>query len=779
MILDSAVLSKLEFSGVLDLFLKETRSEPGILALKNLDTASDIPSLEKRQARVREFDNFRDERGDMPWKEGMISLVPFLKNARQNAFMTGPELVHFKTLFILSQKIRNCFQNLKTKYPELWETVKKIRDFSEEIESLSSLNDDGTLLDSASPLLSRIRNDIFRTRNALRDRANRIMNDPRLSGMLRDRNVTIRNGRYIVTVKQENSSRFPGIIQDRSGSGNSVFMEPNDMIELNHRLAMLLSEEKEEEYRLLSLMTQKILSRSSAVIDTEKSLGLIDMLYAVTSVMRQWNWNLPLLSTKTGFSLKQVIHPLLNVKPVPLDIRCGDDFRILVITGPNTGGKTVALKTAALSVILSWYGLPLPAEESSRVGYFSGLFIDIGDEQSVEQNLSTFSSHIKNLVNMLRSADRNSLLFLDELGAGTDPQEGAALGIAILDSIRNIGCCALATTHHNPIKSFAISEKDIETASMEFDEITLAPTYRMLIGIPGKSNALHIAERLGMPFSIIDRARQALSTRETSIEDIISELEDKKQTLDRVREELEIQKDRNRLMSDRIDKDRKNMELEQERLIEESREIARQIITDAEEKAKDLLNDLHGAALSRGHRAMAEHKKKKNKTPSLNRENSSGINSSPSGEISPGDHVKVVGSRVKGEVTEIIGKKALVQSGPLKIEVPVKSLTVAEKQPHDKEKSEKSINISKPQSVPSSLMIRGMTVTEAVPLVEQYLDRAMRAGHSSVCVIHGRGEGILRREVHRICQNLSYVISYRLGDVSEGGYGVTIVTFRK
>ena len=780
MILDREVSNKLEIRKVLEKFIEEARSQPGVDFLNDLGTSDDIFLLKKRQKRIREFMHFRDVYNDMPWKYDLRSIIPLIQSAHKDAFLSGQELVHFKDLFSIAQKIRNRFFKLSENYPAIWEISRKIKDFSNEVESLSSLNDDGTLLDSASAELSFIRRRLFSTKKRLRETANGILGEPRLSAFLRDRSLMIRNGRYVLAVRQEMSGRFPGIIQDRSGSGNTVFMEPNSMIESNNNLALLFSEEREEEAKILREMTGTVLSRKTAIIEAEKAVGHLDMLYAITSVISEKKWNLPDLSTKSIFHLKRVIHPLLNVEPVPLDISCGDRFRILVITGPNTGGKTVALKTAALSVILGWLGLPVPAAEGTIIGNFSHVSIDVGDEQSVEQNLSTFSSHIANLVRMLNYADKSSLLFLDELGSGTDPQEGAALGIAILDALKEIDCCALATTHHNTIKSYAITESRIETASMEFNEETLAPTYRMMIGVPGKSNALHIAAKLGIPPKIIERARAALSSREVSYEEIVNELQSKKARIDKATLEIEQEKRHNKQIYQQLEQERRSMENEKRAILQESKEKAARVVSDAEEEARHLLRQLKGIERSEGHRIIAHQKKKKKPVREIEKNGS--IKESDSEKTKPrletGSYVKVSGSDVKGQVLKIKGKKAIVQSGQIKVEVPVSKLALSSAQISSETKGSKSgVNVSRPPRVQNSIMIRGMTISEAVPLVERYLDQAFRAGYSSVCIIHGRGEGILRREVHKICSDLSYVDSYRLGDGTEGGYGVTIVKF--
>ncbi|MFR5881131.1 MAG: endonuclease MutS2 [Cloacibacillus evryensis] len=317
--------------------------------------------------------------------------------------------------------------------------------------------------------------------------------------MLQERVLTLRNGRYAFLVRQDALSQFPGSVIDRSGSGSSVYMEPRSLMSLNNEYSKLYGEEMLEETRIFREFTAKLINRKNGIVDTENVLGTIDLFYALSEMTRVYKWRVPDLSPRAQFSFVRARHPLLGDKSVPIEIKCGGDFRILVITGPNTGGKTVALKTAGVCVYLGWLGFPIPAGEGSILGDIGELFTDIGDEQSIEQSLSTFSAHITHVTEILNKVTPRSLVMLDELGAGTDPEEGAALGIALLDWLREQGALVLATTHHNPIKRFALTTQDIETASVEFDGATLSPTYRILIGIPGRSNALLIAGKLGMP----------------------------------------------------------------------------------------------------------------------------------------------------------------------------------------------------------------------------------------------------------------------------------------
>ncbi|MBN1332154.1 MAG: Smr/MutS family protein, partial [Synergistales bacterium] len=526
-------------------------------------------------------------------------------------------------------------------------------------------------------------------------------------------------------------------------------------------------------------------TRRGALLEAESAVAAFDFLLAVSELLDDKAWNLPVISERSEFKLEKAWHPLLKVGPVPLDISCGRKFRILVITGPNTGGKTVALKTVALCIILAWFGLPVPAAEASEVGRFSSIFFDIGDEQSIEQNLSTFSGHIITTIDMLHHAEKDSLLLIDEMGSGTDPQEGAALGIAILDVLREKGIMTIATTHHNPIKRFALSSPGIETASMEFDELSLQPTFRLIMGAPGKSNALIIAERLGMPLEVIERARKAMEDEGAFTSRIIDELHDK---------QLEVQKvaENNILVRRQLDEkeellslERQLLENERSDILRSAREEAKDIIKDARTRSLALIKKLEGAALSAAHRKLAEEKalfqNLSEETISMNKKTRKSSGSPKQQEqLLEGMIVQIDNGKNRGTVLSVEGEKATVQVGQIRMEIPRDRLKIV-RTAREKEidRPANTIRIERPVNIPPSLMIRGMTVEESIPLLERYLDQAMRAGYDSVLIIHGRGQGVLRKEVHSICNRLPYVSEFRLGNAGEGGHGVTVVTFKK
>lgn len=781
MYVSKTAYKSLEIEKIMLQFASRARSELGVFMLSRQEPFSDKDQVFKRQALIEGYRRYLSIHGNLPWSSDVASVDGLIEGASETGMMSGEELLRVRVLLHLAGRIRDSVGEVRDDFPALWTLARRVRDFSEDLERLSVLDEKGELYDGASPRLRDLRERIDELRRRIRRDCNGIINGSS-SHMLQERVLSMRNGRSVLLVRQEFVGRFPGILVDRSSSGNSAYMEPNCVVSLNNRMVELRQDERDEERRILRALTTGIMSRKGAVLEAQDVLGTMDMIYAVSDLMDRERWTFPEMTGGTRFRLFQVRHPMLGSSAVPIDVHCGGAFRVLVITGPNTGGKTVALKTVGVSVFLAWCGLPIPAVEGSQVGEVSSLFSDIGDEQSIEQSLSTFSAHLKNVVDILEDSDDRSLILLDELGAGTDPQEGAALGVALLKIFKRRGPLVLATTHHNPIKKFATTTDGVETASVDFDLSTLTPTYRLIMGIPGQSNALAIAERLGMHREVLGEAEKVLKSGEASIETMIGELQKKTLHLDSqaaslAKERLEIEE-----LKKAIEKDRRDLERIKRRTIMKADREAERVLEEAESQAREMLRGLDEAAKSAADRELNKHKKgvKKSKERSQVRQavfEAKEIKEQGSREIEVGDVVQVSGSGPAGEVLSIKGKRAVVLVGGLKIETDIKKLTLSDKKIRP-EVSGPSISVSRPVGVPSSIMVRGMTVDEAMPLVADYLDRAVLAGYGEVTVIHGRGEGILRRKVHELCRRLAYVANFRLGENGEGGYGVTVVSFR-
>lgn len=782
---ESSSYSSLEIKKIIPLISKYCRSEIGEQSASSAVPAQNPEELRSRHELFLSIEEYRERKGELPWKNGLVPVTPMLAEADETGLLTGEELLKIRHLIKLSMKMKEVLGSEKDKYPVFSLITRDIRDFTDELERLSVIDDDGRLYDSASEKLKNLREKMKELRDTIRRKGHALINDPSISGMLQERVMTIRNGRYTFLVRPDALSIFPGSVVDRSVSGNSVYMEPSSMIRLNNEFTSCRNSEIYEEQRILRELTSKILKKTKGILDAEKIIGNIDLFYALSEKMRLDRWTMPELSSKPFFSFKKARHPLLFDKAVPIDIGCGDKYRILVITGPNTGGKTVALKTAGVCAILGWMGFPIPAAEGSVLGIISELFADIGDEQSIEQSLSTFSAHVKHVTEILERVGSGSLVLLDELGAGTDPEEGAALGIAILDWLREKKALVLATTHHNPIKRFALATPSIETASVEFDIATLSPTYKILTGIPGRSNALLIAGKLGMPREVIKRAEQAISGKEISMEDLIAELHGKRSKLER--ESIEVENSLKKLERLKMDYEERVREIEEKRdaLIAKADKKALSIVKNAEESARALIKNLESAEAESAARRELEKKRShfhKIEKSVSEREEKKMIQQSVAAKketLKEGDSVRIIGTKGVASVLEIRGKKVLVQAGAAQVEVPLTKLSLVPEKEVPRAAPPFQVKVARPVGVPSEIMVRGMTIDEAIPMVEQYLDQAYRAGYDSVAVIHGRGEGILRREVQELCKRIPYVLDHKLGGPHDGGYGVTIVRFRK
>ena len=782
---ESSSYGSLEIKKILSLISKHCRSEIGEEILFAAPPARDLEELRTKHALFSAIEAYRETKGELPWQNDLVSMTPLLAEADETGLLTGEELLKVRLALLLAARLKEALNEEKEKYPLFSLITKDIRDFSEETEKLSVIDDDGRLYDSASEKLRKTRERIKELREAIRRKGHALINTSEISGMLQERVMTVRNGRHTFLVRPDAISIFPGSIVDRSVSGNSVYMEPNSLTRLNNEFTSSRNSEIYEEQKIYRELTAAILKRTKGILDAERVIGTLDLFYALSEIIRLKKWSMPEISSRSLFNFKKARHPLLFENVVPIDIKCGEGFRILVITGPNTGGKTVALKTAGVCAILGWMGFPIPAAEGSVLGHIGELFADIGDEQSIEQSLSTFSAHVKHVTEILKNVGPDSLVLLDELGAGTDPEEGAALGIALLDWLKDKKALVLATTHHNPIKRYALAAESIETASVEFDIATLSPTYKILIGIPGRSNALLIAEKLGMPSEVIRRAEHAISGKEISMEDLIAELHGKRSKLEKESAEVESSLKKLERLKKEYEEKVKEIEEKRDALIESADKKAVRIVKNAEESARALIKNLETAEVESAARRELEKKRshfRKIERSAVKREEKKVTAQSVVAKkesLKEGDVVRIIGTKGTAVVMEVRGKKALIQAGAAHVEVPLSNLSLVPQKEIPEPAPSVRIKVSRPVGVPSEIMIRGMTVDEAIPMVEQYLDQAYRAGYDSVTVIHGRGEGILRKEVRELCKRIPYVTEYDLGGPGEGGYGVTIVRFRK
>ena len=784
MLLEKNVSEILELKKNLLPFRENLRGELGELILDSLQPAEDFEKLKTRENLLNEWLDYTDKNGEFNFNASVEAVSPMFESAKKSGILSGEELLKVRLLLNSARNIRENLAEISEEYKNIDALRRGIRDFSPMLESLNVIDDYGRLNDNASPKLFDIRSEIENLKKTARRISQKLFEDSDITNMLQERSLSWREGRFLLLVRQEYINRFPGLAVERSASGNSVYMEPKALSHVNNNLIIKTRDEHDEERIILLSLTRNILSRENAIINAEKIIGTFDLLCACDFLIRNKKWVIPELTQNNFFRLVGARHPMLKEKAVPIDASCGEKFKTLVITGSNTGGKTVTLKTAGVLISMAWLGLPLPARDGTVIGTFDTIFADIGDEQSIEQNLSTFSSHLKKIIYILKNSTSSSLILLDELGAGTDPHEGAALGVAILQTLKNTGCVTLATTHHNPIKQYALTTDGVETASMEFDIEKLEPTYHLLMGIPGRSSALLIAKRYGMPENVLKLAQGSLDSRELTAEDIMSELNERKAALDNAEREFKVTmkeaEDLKRAYQSRV----AEIDYQRDKIMEAADRKAEKFISRAEETSKDIIRSMEEAARDAARKGYTV-KQRELKTlrgvidKRYRKRTEREIENSPKPfEPAPGVTAMVAGSGIVGIINEIKNDRAYMTAGPMTIDVPVSQLIATDKKAKVATPPVDTSQLLKAESVPPSIMVRGMLVSEAMPLVENYLDRAYRSNHSVVTVIHGRGEGILRREVHALCSRLPYVKSYRLGGEGEGGFGVTIVTFK-
>lgn len=649
--------------------------------------------------------------------------------------------------------------------------------------------------DDASANLRSIR----RQKNIAADRIhtelNKILNSPSTRTYLQDYVITTRQGRFCLPVKAEYKSLMPGMVHDQSSTGSTVFIEPAAVVKLNNDIRELELKEQAEIEVILADLSAKAAEYTDSLLSDYEILTNLDCIFAKALLSRHFNCSRPVMNNKGIVNIKKGRHPLIEPHTVvPIDIYLGTDFNLLIITGPNTGGKTVSLKTVGLLTLMAQAGLNIPALEHSDIAVFDNIFADIGDEQSIEQSLSTFSSHMTNTVDILKKADSNSLILFDEIGAGTDPTEGAALAIAILDSLHRRNITTMATTHYSEIKMYALTTDGVENACCEFDVQSLRPTYRLLIGVPGKSNAFAISKKLGLSDNIINDASRRLDSEDIKFEDLVTDLEQSRVTIEREREELNEYKAQIAQLKSELTKKTERLDERTDNIIRKANEEAARILKDAKEYADKTINAMnkHGMTVKELEKHRSAIREKMNKRQEkLKIEPANNISEHKAHDISEfkvGMHVKVLTMNVIGTVSQIHKNKnkVTVLVGSLSTKMDIKNLAILKGYKDPAETSSKpkgaggsgKIKMSKSSSVSSEINLLGYTVDEAIAVLDKYLDDAYIARIPQVRIVHGKGTGALRSGITSYLHGVPYIKEFRLGQIGEGAEGVTIVTFK-
>ena len=793
--MNTKVLTTLEYTKIIDLLTEKADSEPGKKLCRDLVPSTDLSAIRTAQRETKDalvrlfrigstsFGSNRDlgfsirslEIGSSLSMSELLKLASFLDNVsriktygkKEREYLPNDSLdVYFEGLTPMTQlanEINRCI-------------------LSEE-----------EMADDASPRLKSIRRSKLSTNEKIHSQLTSMVNGAYRT-FLQDAVITMRDNRYCIPVKAEYKSQVSGMVHDQSSTGSTFFIEPAAVVNLNNQLKELDLKEQEEIEVILGDLSSQAAVHTSELAADQKIMTTLDFIFAKAKLAMEQNATEPIFNTEHYIQIRKGRHPLLDKKKaVPIDVRLGKDFDLLVITGPNTGGKTVSLKTVGLFTLMGQAGLHIPALDRSELSIFSEVYADIGDEQSIEQSLSTFSSHMTRVVHILQHADADSLCLFDELGAGTDPTEGAALAIAILNYLHDRGIRTMATTHYSELKIYALSTNFVENACCEFDVETLRPTYRLLIGIPGKSNAFAISSKLGLSDDIIHAAKEQISKEDESFEDVIADLEQSRVTIEKEQQEIAEYKERIRTLQEQLQKKNEKIDQAKDKILRDANEKARAILQEAKAVADETVRDFNKAGASADIKELE--KKRQKVRDKINEKNGKlalgNTQKKPADQktvdpkkLKKGDSVKIISMNLKGIVNTLPDARGnlFVQCGIMRMQtnvndlVPVKEETITA--PALQRTNTGKLKMSKSFSVSSEINLLGCTVDEAIAKLDKYLDDAYLAHLPSVRVVHGKGTGALRNAVQSHLKRLKYVKEYRLGEYGEGDAGVTIVTFK-
>ena len=786
--MEGKILETLELNKIIEEVQEYAATELGNEIIGDLSPSTDYHYIKKGLTEVTAGRMMLEEYGSPPFG-GVRDIRAIIKKVEKGIVLSSRELIDVKTTIGGFKSLYNYFNeiitNLDPDSPGNQRTVvteqglKLIVLPKLEKELDRCLDEYGDVKNKASKRLASLRREMDSIGNRIREQMEGIVRGNKFKDMLQDNLVTRRGDRYVIPVKHEYRNIFAGIVHDQSASGMTVFMEPLAIVKLNNRLRELKREEEKEVYRILQELTALLGKELHIVEDNMAITAQLDVVFARAEYSRRINGIAPTLNQQGIVRIVQGRHPLLKQGVVPLDIFVGKDFSTLVITGPNTGGKTVALKTLGLFVLMVETGFHIPADPGTDIAIFRQVFADIGDEQSIEQNLSTFSSHISRIKEFLEKADQDSLVLMDELGAGTDPKEGAALGIAILDELRARKVTTVATTHYSQLKGYAYTSKGVENASVEFDLDTLRPTYRLLMGIPGGSNAFEIAYRLGIPVKIIEAGRGLISSKEIEIEEIITGLTGERKKYQELRQSYEKKERETTELAENYYSLLENLKAEKMEAVKLAREEAAQIVTKARKEAKNIIQGLKKAdfnsrsALDRTAQQINE--QLKGMETELTDQHRT-VDSVFTEEIAIGDQVRLKKIGQQGEVLEIDLEKqeVTIQAGIMRVTARMTDLVKVELSEQKKQELVKHYRVSKTERVSPKIDLRGERYEIAQQRLDKYLDDVFLTGIKQVEIIHGKGTGALRVAVKDQLEKNPHVSSYRLGRQEEGGNGVTI-----
>ena len=785
-------LKVLEYDKIIEMLLDLTQGELARDLVEKLEPSNDIDEIRRMQEETSEAYRVLVRYGDIDYSAathikhlvskaslGSMLFIEDLYDIMQNIFLVSSIKRYLKTAI--------DDENLKLKHlRRLNDSLASLDDLKKKLSTTIVSKDE--IADNASSTLRSIRRSKKLKNQAIEDKLNSYITSDKTKKYLQDAIVTMREGRYVIPVKNEYRSSVEGMIHDISQKGSTVFIEPMAVVKLNNELRELENEEKKEIERILYELSSEVSEYKAYLETNEEALKSISFIFARARLAREMRATEPILNDKGYVNLKNARHPLIpKDKVVPTTLELGDEYTSLIITGPNTGGKTVSLKTVGLITLMAKSGLNIPCDNNSSVAVFDRVFADIGDEQSIEQSLSTFSSHMKNIVHIVENAEYNDLVLFDELGAGTDPTEGAALAISILKLFRERRIRTMATTHYSQIKFYALTSEGVKNASMEFNVDTLSPTYRLIIGIPGKSNAFEISRRLGLDQSIIDSAKELLNENDTRFEDVLKAIEEDRTEIENKRIKINEENEEIERLREKLENKNKKLEEKQEAIINKAKEEAREIVKKAKSESTfiiDELKDISSLSKKEDRRRLQEAKDYLRELEDENRlkikDNKKRTKEIPK-DIKLGESVRIISIDKFGEVETLPDDKGdlNIQVGIMSVRSNINDIERSESKEEVKvEKKTKSINKAKSKNISSEINLIGRTVDEAILLLDKYLDDAYLARLKEVRIIHGKGTGTLRDSVRKYLQNSKHVIEYREADYTEGGSGATVAVIK-
>ncbi|MCD8327178.1 MAG: endonuclease MutS2 [Lachnospiraceae bacterium] len=786
-------LKILEYPKIIAMLSDRAGSAPGKAMCQALTPSDDLDAINKAQSQTADALARLFAHGKISFGSNR-DLGFAVKSLEIGSALSIPELLGIAGMLENAARVKSYGKKAKEDAPddsltELFEGLQPLTQLSSEIRRCILSEDE--IADDASSALKHIRRQIRVTTDRVHTQLINMVNGP-MRNMLQDAVITMRDNRYCLPVRAEYKGQVSGMVHDQSSTGSTFFIEPAAVVTLNNQIRELEFQEQEEIHAILSALSAQAGAYTEELLQNQKLLTLLDFIFAKAMLAMDMNATRPVFNTDHHIHIRGGRHPLLDKKSVvPIDISLGQDFDLLIVTGPNTGGKTVSLKTVGLFTLMGQAGLHIPALDRSELGLFTKVYADIGDEQSIEQNLSTFSSHMTNIVSILKYADADSLCLFDELGAGTDPTEGAALAIAILNYLHDRGIRTMATTHYSELKLYALSTPFVENACCEFDVASLRPTYRLLIGIPGKSNAFAISRRLGLPQKIIDAAKEQISSEKESFEDVISNLEQSRKELEKDQQEIRTYKEEIKALKDQLSAKQAKLDASKDKIIREANEQARAILQEAKDTADETIREMNKSRsatvgdLEKQRQKLREKIDRQNEKLAVkDKKPDTAERPLTEKDIQLGTAIKVLSSGLSGTVYSLPDKKGnlFIQCGILQTQVNIKDLVLAREESTPAAPAHKSgassIRVSKSLSISPEINLLGCTVDEALSRLDKYLDDAYLSHLQTVRIVHGKGTGALRNAVHQHLKRTSYIKSYRLGEAGEGDSGVTIAEFK-